>query len=220
MSKSVTKNFPRINIIFDFDGVIINSHKIKTQAFYEIFKSYGKNYGLLAKKFHLNNTGKSRYFKFQFILNNILKLKVTKRMIMNLDKEFDQFVKRKIIMMSPSCHLIRFLRNNRSSANIYISTGTPQKKIISILKEKKLLKYFKKVYGSPKSKIEHIREIKRNKKKCIFIGDSFEDYKAAKYTGTSFFLKINSENLLLRKEKNLETINSFKFLDKKIKLLN
>ena len=31
-----------MNIIFDFDGVIINSHKIKTKAFFLTFKSYGK----------------------------------------------------------------------------------------------------------------------------------------------------------------------------------
>ena len=46
-----------INIIFDFDGVIINSHKIKTLAFYNIFKSYGKNIGLKARKFHTKNIG-------------------------------------------------------------------------------------------------------------------------------------------------------------------
>ena len=28
-----------MNVIFDFDGVILNSHRIKTLAFYNIFKS-------------------------------------------------------------------------------------------------------------------------------------------------------------------------------------
>ena len=79
MSKKSIVNFKKINVIFDFDGVIINSHKVKTLAFYNIFKTYGKNYGLRAQRFHLNNTGKSRYFKFEFILKNILKLKVTKK---------------------------------------------------------------------------------------------------------------------------------------------
>ena len=38
-----------MQIIFDFDGVIINSHKIKTKAFYEIFKSYGKKIATKAR---------------------------------------------------------------------------------------------------------------------------------------------------------------------------
>ena len=60
---------------------------------------------------------------------------------------------------------------------------------------------------------------KKNDKKNIFIGDSFEDFKAAKNSNIEFILKINSENLFLRKKANLNTINSFKFLEKKIKLL-
>ena len=41
-----------MHIIFDFDGVILNSHKIKTKAFYKIFESYGKNIANKAIKFH------------------------------------------------------------------------------------------------------------------------------------------------------------------------
>ena len=212
-----------MNIIFDFDGVIINSHKVKTLAFYNVFKAYGELYGLKAKKFHLEHIGKSRYFKFKYILKNILKSKVTKKKILNLDKEFDHFVQKRIKKMYPSHHLIRFLKNKNNLFNIYISTGTPQANIVKTLKEKKILKYFDKVYGSPKSKINHIKMIKKNDKKNdkknIFIGDSFEDFKAAKNSNIEFILKINSENLFLRKKANLNTINSFKFLKKKIQLL-
>lgn len=128
-------------------------------------------------------------------------------------------MQKKIKKMSPSKHLIKFLKKNNNIINMYISTGTPQNKIKKILKEKKIFKYFHKVYGSPKSKIDHIKQIKKNKEKIIFIGDSFEDYNVAKYSCIKFILKINSENLFLRKKVNLNTINSFKFLEKKIQLL-
>lgn len=208
-----------MNIIFDFDGVIINSHKVKTLAFYNIFKKYGKAYALKAKKFHLKHIGKSRYFKFQYILENILKLKVTKNEIKLLDNEFDSYVKNKVMKMIPSEYLIKFLKKKHNLVNIYISTGTPQKKIIKILKQKKIFKYFRKVYGSPKSKISHIKEIKKDNKKIVFIGDSFEDFKAAKHSNIDFILKINSENFILRHKIKLNTINSFKFLEKKIQSL-
>ena len=42
-----------MNVIFDFDGVILNSHRIKTLAFYNIFKKYGTDTAKRAKKFHL-----------------------------------------------------------------------------------------------------------------------------------------------------------------------
>ena len=55
-------------IIFDFDGVILNSHKIKTQAFYQLFKNYGKKIAIKSKNYHINNAGVSRYIKFKYIL--------------------------------------------------------------------------------------------------------------------------------------------------------
>ena len=56
---------------------------------------------------------------------------------------------------------------------------------------------------------------KRNKKITIFIGDSIEDFYAAKKENIKFLLKINSENKSFRKKKfELLKINSFKNLDK------
>lgn len=211
------KKIKKLAIIFDFDGVIINSHKVKTQAFYNTFKSYGKKFGFLAKKFHLNNIGKSRYIKFKFILKKIYKSRILKESLLISDKKFDNFINTKIKKMYPSKYLIDFFKNKKNSSDFYISTGTPQTKIMKILKEKKIMKYFKKVYGSPRSKINHIEEIKKNYNKIIFIGDSFEDFKAAERTGVKFILKLNSENYLLRKRLCVEKINSFKYLNNKLK---
>lgn len=206
----------KINIIFDFDGVIINSHVTKTLAFYNIFKVYGKNIALKVKKFHLKNIGKSRYFKFRYIFKNILRLKLTNQKIKSLDKNFDIFLQKKINKMTPSKTLINFLEKKNRVWNLYISTGTPRTKIMKILKKKNLFIYFKKVYGSPSSKSYHINKINKNNKKSIFIGDSLEDYKAAKQAKIKFILKINSENKNFRKKISVNKINSFKFLEKKI----
>jgi len=205
-----------MQIIFDFDGVILNSHKIKTNAFYEIFKSFGINVALKAKRFHEKNIGKSRYFKFKFILKNFLNKKITKNEILKLDENFDAFVKKKMKKMKPSKNLLKFLKSEKKNHNFYISTGTPQNKIIKILKEKKLFFFFKKIYGSPRSKVEHINEIKKKYKDILFVGDSFEDYKASVDTKIDFILKINSENVSLRKKNKTKNMQSFKFLKKYI----
>ena len=105
----------------------------------------------------------------------------------------------------------------RKGKNVfYISTGTPQNKIIKILKDKKLLSFFEKVYGSPSSKVDHIKSIKKRNVKLLFIGDSFEDYKAAKKTKINFLLKLNSENISFRKSIKTKNIHSFKFLHKHV----
>ncbi len=205
-----------MNIIFDFDGVIINSHKIKSLAFFYIFRVYGKTIGLRARKYHLDNIGKSRYLKFKHIIKNIQKSKITQKKLHYLDKKFDNFLQKKLKKMTPSKNLILFLKNKKNKRKMFISTGTPKNKIIKILKEKNLIKYFSKVYGSPKSKNNHIKEIKKNGERTLFIGDSFEDYQAAKFSNVEFILKINSENVNLRKKIKLNKINSFKYLENKI----
>ncbi len=204
-----------MHIIFDFDGVILNSHKIKTKAFYKIFESYGKNIANKAIKFHKRNIGKSRYFKFKFILKNILKKKISKKEILALNKNFDFIVENNIKKIFPSKHLLKFLKK-RGNNVFYISSGTPQNKLIKILKDKKLLSFFKKVYGSPSSKVDHIKSIKKRNEKPLFIGDSLDDYRAAERTNINFLLKLNSENMSFRKSIKTKNIQSFKFLYKHI----
>ena len=115
--------------------------------------------------------------------------------------------------------LINFLSKYKKNFNFYISTGTPQKEIIKLLKKKKILKYFKGVYGSPKKKINHIKIIKKKNNKLVFIGDSKEDYLAAKKGKIFFIAKINTESRKYFKKKNIEKINNFKNLNFKINKL-
>ena len=50
-------------ILWDFDGVIIDSNEIRTKGFIDIFKSFNEEDVLKLVDFHKNNGGLSRYFK-------------------------------------------------------------------------------------------------------------------------------------------------------------
>ena len=75
-------------IIFDFDGVILNSHNIKTQAFYEIFQKYGKKIATKSKNYHTKNAGISRYVKFKHILKYFVKTKISNKEVKSLSLKF------------------------------------------------------------------------------------------------------------------------------------
>ncbi len=203
-----------MNIIFDFDGVILNSHKVKTEAFFNIFKKFGYQTALKAKNLHLKNIGGSRYYKFKSILKKLPRNKAIS--INSLDKKFDNYVNSGIKRLKLSPHLLNFLKKNKKKFSFHVSTGTPQNKIIKILKEKKIYQYFENIYGYPKSKEEHINKIKKNKKDTFFIGDSYSDYLVAKKTRVNFLLKLNSENKNFRNKYKINKIKSFKYLDNKI----
>ena len=73
-------------------------------------------------------------------------------------------------------NLINFLKFKRNK-KIYISTGTDQNEIQNLCKMKKIDHFFARIYGSPKTKTQHISDIiSRNnieRKNILFIGDSF-----------------------------------------------
>jgi beta-phosphoglucomutase-like phosphatase (HAD superfamily) len=79
-------------IIFDFDGVIVESVDIKTKSFKKLFEPYGKEIVKKVIEHHLKNTGVSRFEKFNYIYKNILNRKLTKDKFDSLCKKFSDLV--------------------------------------------------------------------------------------------------------------------------------
>ena len=64
-------------IVFDCDGVILNSNKVKSDAFSTVAKKYGEDEAKKLVSYNKKNGGVSRYLKFQYfiqILHPVLKL--------------------------------------------------------------------------------------------------------------------------------------------------
>ena len=79
------------SIIFDFDGVILDSNKAKGQAFVELFKNQNHKIKKKIYDFHINNIGKSRDYKIKHIINNVLKeKKYQKKIYLFYQKNFLQ----------------------------------------------------------------------------------------------------------------------------------
>lgn len=58
-------------IIFDCDGVVLNSNKVKTQAFYNTALAFGQAAAERLVKYHVERGGISRYKKFQWFIDNL-----------------------------------------------------------------------------------------------------------------------------------------------------
>ena len=83
--------------IFDCDGVILNSNKIKTKAFYDTAKVFGDKSALALKDYHVLNGGISRYEKFRYLFNNILCRPVETKQIEKLLLNFSNEVKKALL---------------------------------------------------------------------------------------------------------------------------
>ena len=59
-------------IAFDCDGVILNSNKVKTNAFYDAALPYGEKNAEALKNYHTQNGGVSRFKKFQWFVDSFV----------------------------------------------------------------------------------------------------------------------------------------------------
>ena len=207
-------------LIFDFDGVILDSVNIKTLAFQEIFKDHSKSIIKKITHHHQINGGISRSNKIRYYFKFFIKKKLTKKNEEEIIKKFKNIIFKKILKCKFILGAYSFIKNNKNYI-CYISSGTPQKELRKICKIRGISKYFKKIYGSPLSKENHIRQIikkhKQNKKNFIFLGDSITDKSASKKCNISF---IQVGNSITESRKGKIIIQNLKKLNNILKKFN
>jgi HAD superfamily hydrolase (TIGR01549 family) len=178
-------------VFFDFDGVILDSVDVKTKAFAKMFRQYGHDVEKMVVEYHLKNGGVSRFDKFRYFYNEILKKPIDDEKIKELSTEFSNLVIDGVLaapFMPGAKETLVNLNNKRISC--YIVSATPHEEINHLVEKKGLKKYFKEVHGSPQKKGEICREIisrnKYNPQKCLFVGDAMSDFDAACNNGIYF----------------------------------
>jgi len=176
-------------LVFDCDGVILNSNKIKTDAFYEATKSYGHKMALALKEHHVLNGGISRYKKFEYFLTKILGRELRDSDINYLLEKF-AFIVKKSLLTSDVTEAIETLRSKTQQARWLIVSGGDQLELREVFSEKGLDQFFDGgIFGSPDTKEVILeREIGcfNIRKQGLFIGDSKYDYLAASGAGLDF----------------------------------
>ena len=197
------------NIIFDFDGVILDSIPVKTEAFRKLFQKHPKKIIDEFIKFHLTNGGVSRYEKIKYFFENLLNKKINKEKILYYAKKYSELTKQELAnekyLIKDS---INFIRKNYKKYNMHIASGADENDLKYICNKLELTKYFISINGSPNKKSEIIKNILESnnykKSETIMIGDSINDFKAAKENGIEFYGYNNNKNL-----KKYNYINDF-----------
>ena len=169
-------------IIFDFDGIILESAGIKTEAFKELFSDFPTKIKQIID-YHLLNAGISRYIKFKYIYENILGRELTKEKEAELAEQFSQITLQKVLNAPFVAGAREFLDKNQKRYQFFIASGTPEHELRNIIKLRQLKDYFKEVYGSPNEKRDIINEIMKkyhfSRDEVVYVGDSQSDRLAA-----------------------------------------
>lgn len=177
-------------IIFDFDGVILQSVNIKTQAFASLYSKYGDDVKKAVIAHHLEHGGVSRFEKFRIYHNNFLNYNITDYEVKQLADEFSNLVFEGVCNSDYVLGAEPFLEYVNNKYLTFICTGTPDSEIVKILKHKNLSNFFNGVYGSPNDKVSIVNNIISTNNLSLddvfFIGDAMTDYNASVKTGIDF----------------------------------
>tara|TARA_B110000879_G_C11141396_1_gene500492 strand:- start:1288 stop:1944 length:657 start_codon:yes stop_codon:yes gene_type:complete len=169
-------------LIFDCDGVLLNSNKIKTQAFYEVAKEYGHESAQALQDYHVLNGGISRYRKFEFFLTNILQKPIEQLELNKLLSKYSEEVKGALLLCEIAPN-IKELRSKTKHSKWLVVSGGDQGELREVFKKRGLTVYFNGgIFGSPDSK-DMILKTEKNKANIVgnslFLGDSMYDYQSA-----------------------------------------
>ena len=176
-------------LIFDCDGVILDSNNIKSDGFYNSVIHFGDDNAKSFVEYHKANGGISRYEKFRYFFSGILKKDLNELAYKDLLDKFSSFVAAKMICADVTDDLYS-MKERYSDVCWMLVSGGDQEEIRKIFSVRGLDKYFEGgIFGSPQKKGDILKNKIKNKSiklPAVYFGDSRVDFFAAKAAGVDF----------------------------------
>ena len=202
------------NILWDFDGVILDSMPIRDYGFRKVFESYPEELVEEFIKYHRLNGGLSRFHKIKYFYNTLLSKDISKEQIQEYADKFTIIMKEQLINKK---YLIQdsvdFIKSNHKNYNFHIVSGSEHHELNYLCEKLDLAECFLSINGSPTPKNDLVKNLleqeQYNKEETILIGDSINDYDAAIINGISFY-GFNNEELREKSVIYLESYERFK----------
>lgn len=199
--------------IFDCDGVVLNSNKIKTEAFYKTVLPYGEEYAQKFKEHHIANGGISRYKKFEYFLANMVPCEKEGLGLNELLKIYAAIIEQDLL----NCEIapkLKELRDLTINSRWVMISGGDQMELQEIMHKRNISSFFDGgIFGSPNSKeviLKREMEKENIQLPALFLGDTKYDYESAKNADLDFiFLSGWSEFKELREYANKNKIKVF-----------
>ncbi|MBN4080843.1 HAD hydrolase-like protein [Caldithrix abyssi] len=205
--------------IFDCDGVILDSNRLKSIAFQKALSGEPPELVVKFVEYHKKNGGISRYEKFRYYFETMATADDSKKEIKNALNNFASIVSEGLMNCDYIPGAINFIHNLFvNNKSLFIVSGSDEKELNEVFKKRNILYFFKNIYGSPIGKIENTNKVIKSinqSEKGIFFGDSYSDYDAAKKYKLDFIF-VNGASEWKGGEKlipNSSIIRNFKYFN-------
>ncbi len=178
-------------IVFDFDGTIAETVLIKEKAMHRVGGLFGAEAADALLAYHRLHTGVSRYEKYEWLFESVLKKPLSAEESKRLGQIFSDYCLEEIQV----CELVPGVQDCldrwKGRVPMYVASGAPHEELGFILKERGLAGYFEGIYGYPPNKTallaRALRESSALPQHAVMVGDSSTDSEAADAMGTLFY---------------------------------
>lgn len=178
-------------VVFDCDGVLIESNEVKTLAFGQTVKEFGQVAMDRLMDYHRENGGVSRFEKFEWFYREVIKAPLSGEIMDRLCDRFTQLCIDSVLdapMVAGAKESLDFLSGR---CLMFVASGTPEKELQDILIQRGLAPYFEGIHGTPPEKkylLERIiLENRLDASTVLMVGDASADFEAAQYCSALFY---------------------------------
>ncbi len=177
------------SFVFDCDGVLLDSNRLKTEAFYEAALPWGQTAASALVAYHQAHGGISRFVKFEHLFETLLSRSSYGADLERALQRYGQIVREKLFESDETPGMRDFLASLPPESYKIVVSGGMQSELREVFAAKGLDRYFHGIYGSPDTKmviLDRERAAGRLSKPGIFFGDSRADYEAAEHAHLDF----------------------------------
>ncbi len=176
---------------FDYDGVILDSLKVKDNGFRAIFSGFDPALVETFMAFHKKQGGMSRYAKVRYFYEELLHQAISEEEVQVYAGRFGDIMKRELTNRDNLIEdTISFLQDIKGKYPVHVISGADEKELIWLSTQLGILDLFTSVHGSPPAKNDLTELVLKtnsyNPANVRFIGDSGNDYEAAARFGIPF----------------------------------
>lgn len=172
-------------LVFDCDGVVLNSNKVKTDAFYQAALPYGEAAAQALVEYHVAHGGVSRYKKFAHFLEHIVPVAAAEQPGPDLEALLQRYAA-EVHDGLLNCEVapgLEALREQTPNARWLIVSGGDQAELRDVFAQRGIAKWFDGgIFGSPDTKDDILARERHNgniRQPALFLGDSKYDHQAA-----------------------------------------
>lgn len=182
-------------IIFDFDGVILESMDLKAEVFRELFRDSPEHQDRIVR-LHMDNGGMSRFEKFSLIYRDVLRREWTAEEAERLDEEFRRLLADGMLTCPFVPGMPGFLERRSREVPLFVVSGAPEGELREVLTRRGLAGFFQGIAGAPRPKPELLGRILSDHgwsaSEAVYIGDSRYDAQVAARSGIPFIGRVRA----------------------------